>query len=132
MLARKVVLHDVADVEGFVCATIRRSGIQLPFDERQELIAEGICIMFELARRYQPKPPNGRFSGFAAQFLPRRLGDAWHSSHPEHRYITTPTGKRAWRYEPAPISFDGLEGGDLERAESRARPIAEFVRLVTT
>lgn len=129
MLPSKVALHDVCDVEGFVRATIRRSGIQLSFDEREELIVEGICIMCELGARYRPKPPNGRFSGFAAQFLPRRLGDAWHSSHPEHRYITTPEGKRAWRYEPPPISFDGLEGGDLERAETRARLIADFVRV---
>jgi hypothetical protein len=129
VLAAPVALHDVKDVEAFVRATIRRSGIQLGLEEREELVAEGICILFELARRYVPKPPAGRFSGYAAQFLPRRLGDAWHASHPEHRYVTTTTGKRTWHYEPSPISFDGLTGGELERAELTARGIGDWVRV---
>jgi hypothetical protein len=42
-------------------------------------------------------------------FLPRRLGDAWHKWHPEHRYVTDPeTGKRGWSYTPAMLSLDGL------------------------
>jgi hypothetical protein len=69
-------------------------------------------------------------------FLPRRLGDAWHRWHPEHRYITDPaTGRRRWHYDPPTMSLDGLyeaRGGDAgeslgDAALAKARTLRDFV-----
>lgn len=110
MLATTVQLHDIDDVEGFVCATIERSGIQAPEHEREELIADGIRIIYDLAERFEPHRPGysqpGRFSGYAAQFLPRRLGDAWHSRNAEHVRVVNEGGKRSWAFRERPISLD--------------------------
>lgn len=122
MLASLVTLHDIDDVEGFVCATIERSGLRnvISQGEREELIAEGILILYELAERFEPQRDGydqpGRFSGFAAQFLPRRLGDAWHSRNPEHRRVTGEDGKRRWVYSEAPLSLNEM----LDTGESNA------------
>jgi len=110
LLATTVQLHDIDDVEGFVCATIERSGIQAPDHEREELIADGIRIVYDLAAKFEPhragyKQP-GRFSGYAAQFLPRRLGDAWHSRNAEHVRIVNEDGRRSWAYRDKPISLE--------------------------
>lgn len=111
-VASGLQLHDIDDVEGFVIGCLNRSGIQSSPDEREDLIAEGICILYELARRYEPKREGhtkaGRFSGFAAQFLPRRLGDAWHAKNPHHFRAPDETGKRRWQYLEAPVSLDGM------------------------
>lgn len=110
MLATYVALHDIADVEGFVAGTIEHSGLRLCAEEHEELLAEGICILYTLADRFEPQRAGyasaGRFSGYAAQFLPRRLGDAWHKRHPEHCRVAGEDGKRHWRYLAAPLSFD--------------------------
>lgn len=115
MLAELVALGDIDDVWNFVAGTLNRferdAGITLEKDERDELQLEGICILFELAGRFEPHRPGyaqaGRFSGYAAMFLPRRLGDAWHRSHPEHKYVTDPqTGKRRWEYLKGTVSLD--------------------------
>jgi hypothetical protein len=138
LLPTTVALHDIDDVEGFVAATIERAGLGgLPKDEKEDLIADGIVILYTLAERFEPHRPGyaqaGRFSGFAAQFLPRRLGDAWHSKHPEHIRVVGEDGKRYWVYRERPISLDqyltpngesarspevGVPGG----SESRIRP----------
>ncbi len=119
MLESVVSLHDIDDVEGFVCATIEKfrnggrveRGTSITEAEREELIAEGICILYELAEKFEPHRPGyeepGRFSGFAAQFLPRRLGDAWHQKH-RHRRVAGEDGKRRWVYTEAPLSLDNL------------------------
>jgi hypothetical protein len=141
LLPTTVQLHDIDDVEGFVCATIERSGIQAPEHEKEELVADGICILYGLAAKFEPHREGyeqaGRFSGFAAQFLPRRLGDAWHSRHPEHvRVVNSETGKREWKYRETPISLDaflqppghggspGREGGEQHlRPASHQAPV---------
>jgi hypothetical protein len=95
-----------------------------------------------LADRYKPQmsgyTQSGRFSGYAAMFLPRRLGDAWHKWHPEHRYITDPeTGKRGWHYDQPMISLDSLTnaaGGDSDQSDRHflhAKPINGFCHAGT-
>jgi hypothetical protein len=110
LLATTVQLYDINDVEGFVCATIERSGIQAPEHEREELVADGLRILYELAARFEPQRPGykqpGRFSGYAAQFLPRRLGDAWHSRNAEHVRIVGEDGRRSWAFRERPISLE--------------------------
>lgn len=143
MLPTTVALHDIDDVEGFVAAAIERSGIRrhLEPSEYEDLKAEGICILYQLASSFEPQRPGysapGRFSGYAAQMLPRRLGDAWHQSHPEHRRLADETGKRRWHYLPAPLSLEAeLEGKpghsdeEIRRtAESRIRRPEEWAAL---
>ena len=136
LLPTKIRLHDIADAEGFVAATIERSGIRPAQPEHEELIAEGLAILYELAAKFEPQREGydapGRFSGFAAQFLPRKLGDAWHRLHPEHRYITDPeTGKRRWVYFEAPASLDGLlaHGGTSGAAGPRSAVEATLRQL---
>lgn len=139
-----VRILDVANAEAFVQRTIDASGIQYSPHEREELLAEGLTILYELAAKYNPgvggrDASNSRFSGYAAMFLPRRLGDAWHKWHPEHRYITDPTtGKRGWRYDQPMISLDGLtdtsdqdEHGGVDRFLQHARTITSFCHCST-
>lgn len=130
--------------------TIDSCGISYSPDEREELLAEGLVILLELAARYKPLPARpgiddnagrdrisgvrgGRFSGYAAFYLPKRLGDAWHRWHPEHRYVTDPaTGRRRWQYDQPTMSLDSLyeprgqapsaltdEYGDMKLANAR-------------
>lgn len=135
MLATQVRLHDIDDVEGFVNATLnafergdRPEWARLRGPEREELVLEGIAIMYELAGRYEPRrgehTQDGRFSGFAAAFLPKKLGDAWHRLHPHHRYVTDPdTGKRDWQYLQEAVSLDGLRepaGSDVGQPSDSA------------
>jgi hypothetical protein len=113
-----IELRDVADVEGFVNATINtefkgRRRLDLTRQEREELLAEGTAIMLELDAVYEPRraghTKDGRFSGFAAFYLPKRLADAWHRQHEEHRYVTDPeTGKRRYVYLKPALSLDQL------------------------
>jgi len=120
VLSQPIRLYDIDDAEAFVFATLKRFevavGFSLPDHEREDLAAEGLAILCDLAKRYEPHRAGyaqpGRFSGYAAGVLPRRLGDRWHAWHPEHRYVTDPqTGKRSWVYDMPPASYDALFGG---------------------
>lgn len=117
MLATTVQLHDIDDVEGFVCGTIERSEVRLTTSEHEELVSEGVIILYDLARRFEPRrhgyAEEGRFSGFAAQFLPRRLGDVWHASNPNHRRLTRPDGSRVWHYDAPPVSLDAEDAPEV-------------------
>ena len=128
MLTATVALFDVDDVEAFVQATLnrfcqansRRGHIVLAPDERDELVLEGLAIMQRLANQFEPHREGyaqaGRFSGYAAQMLPRKLGDAWHALHPEHQLVTQPDGKRRWQYERPSVSLDAITSEDGDRA----------------
>jgi hypothetical protein len=134
---RPVSLHDIADVRRFVCATLNASRIRFDEDEFEDLVGEGIAILYQLAETYKPHLPGyeqeGRFSGYAACYLPRRLGDVWHTMHPEHIYRTREDGSREYEYVPKAISLDAaferaaLEGtGDT--VECQILPAAKWVR----
>jgi hypothetical protein len=122
LIGTPVALLSIANCEAFVQRTIDRSTIRFAPAEREELLAEGLAILYELADSYAPglggrEASTSTFDGYAAMFLPRRLGDAWHKSHPEHRYVTDPdTGRRGWVYGAPMVSLNGLtdspEGGD--------------------
>lgn len=131
LLPRPISLHDVVDVEAFVNATLNKSELGFLPAEREDLVAEGIALMVDLAQRYTPHRAGyaqpGRFSGYAAAFLPKRLGDAWHRLHEEHRYVTDPvTGKRDWHYDQPVVSLNALVE---ERFLLGSRRPAEFVPL---
>lgn len=111
MLATKVSLHDIEDVWDFVHSTLHRQAIPCGHDEREELAAEGLTILYALAAKYEQRraghQEDGCFSGFAACFLPKKLLTAWHRLHPEHRYMTGEDGKRFWLYLTPTVSLEG-------------------------
>ena len=119
------------DAEAFVRSTLHRSGIRFEHDEFEDLVCEGLALLWQLAASYDARrgghAQDGRFSGYAAAFLPKRLGDAWHRRHPEHIYSSRENGKRQWTYYPAPVSFDGLLEHQPERADRHARPMGDWV-----
>jgi hypothetical protein len=124
MLASPFALRDVDDVENFVAATINRALPGLDESEFEELKLEGLAIMCELHKKFEPRregyQQDGRFSGFAAMYLPRKLGDAWHRLHPEHRYVTDPeSGRRSWIYDQAPVSLDGIAERAMHQSGQR-------------
>jgi hypothetical protein len=124
----EVDFRDIEDPSAFVHGTINkwcrptseRGPIILSLDEREELHAEGMAILCKLARDFRPHmdgyDQEGWFSGYAAMFLPRKLGDAWHRMHADHLLVTDPeTGKRRWRYLEKAVSLDALTGEDPDR-----------------
>ncbi len=110
MLSTPVALHDIRDVNMFVRNALDKAPVTLDTQEFEELVAEGLVILYELAGKYEPHregyAQSGSFAGYAAIYLPKRMADAWHRSHPEHRYITLPDGKRAWQYLKQTVSLD--------------------------
>lgn len=103
-------IHDILDAEAFVGRCIHTSGIQLPKDERADLHAEGMLILWELSVRYQDQRPGydkpGRFSGYAAAYLPKRLQDAWLRMHPEHLVRRGSDGRRQVTYGTRGLSLE--------------------------
>lgn len=101
-------LLDIDDVEGFVARCLVNSRVRCTRDEHDELLAEGITILYELANRYEPHRPGystpGRFSGYAASLLPRRMQDAYYRLHPEHQRRNI-NGKRVREHGEPPISL---------------------------
>jgi len=122
MLTATVALHDITNVEAFVRATLDDSRIRFQTGERDELVLEGLAILYDLAGSYQHQLPGyaqpGRFSGYAARYLPRRLGEAWHRLHEEHIYRTRLDGGREYEYLQPAISLDGIRS----RAQLRGEP----------
>lgn len=112
-------LHDIRDPHGFVHATIRRARLVLTREENDELHAEGMAILCRLAEDYRPHidghDREGRFSGYAAMFLPRKLGDAWHRMHPEHQHVSQADGSRRWVYGERAVSLEALTAEDPDR-----------------
>lgn len=119
MLAETVAILDIRDAEGFVQATINRARLVLQPDEREELVATGLEILVDLAGKYRPHidghAQEGRFSGYAAMYLPRKLGDAWHRMHPEHLLVTQADGSRKWTYREKAVSLEAMMGDDPDR-----------------
>jgi hypothetical protein len=105
-----VELHDVRDVDGFVNAAINRLGLRLSRDAREEMELDGFEIMCELASRFTPTHARrGSFSGYAGEFLPRRLLTAWHKANRgSHVRTRNGEGKCVWEYRPAAASLDQL------------------------
>ena len=97
LLGTQVRLHDVEDAEAFVRSTLHRSGIRFEHDEFEDLVCEGLALLWQLAASYDARrgghAQDGRFSGYAAMFLPKRLGDAWHRRHPEQIYASLGNGQ---------------------------------------
>lgn len=135
MLGRQCQLFDIEDVEAFVMMCIRRSGIKPDPTEFDDLVAEGICILWQMSQKYQhhragyDKP--GRFSGYAVKYMPRKMKEAYHRSHEHHLHRTQADGTRKWEFMEAPTSWDKLTAhtDDHHLDETRIRTVGNFIEV---
>ena len=139
---------DVGDPDSFVRSCIKRSRIKPENpDTYEELVCEGIAILFELADKYDPERDGGidpelcegtdgvaSFAGYAWYLLPLRLVNAWHRMHPNH-VLTTVTAedgskKRVWVYYDEPASIEERQQVHPEYLDyERHRRAGEFVAV---
>jgi DNA-directed RNA polymerase specialized sigma24 family protein len=116
-----VALHDVHDVQAFVYERLDSQFPNLDWQEREELAAEGMVILYRMAQSFRPRleghAQDGRFSGYAARYLPRRLIRAWHRLHPEH-VIVRQEGKERVEYRPAAEPLDDAMMASVMMAET--------------
>lgn len=111
-----VQLHNIRDAAAFVTSTLSRTNLTVDDTEREDLIAEGLAVLIEMANAWKPERHGngtGSFYGYASTYLPRRLIDAWHRNHREHTYATLEDGTRRWEYGHAPDSIYDSNGDPL-------------------
>jgi alkylated DNA nucleotide flippase Atl1 len=132
----KTSLRDILDVEAFVIDCIKRSGAPVQPHEYEDLVAEGICILYAMERKYIPKmagyTQEGRFSGYAIKWMPRKMKEAWHRMHEECTLQTMPDKTRRWVRRERAQSWDALQdqaanGGFVN--ESTIRTPGSFVAI---
>ncbi|MBA2360101.1 MAG: sigma-70 family RNA polymerase sigma factor [Actinobacteria bacterium] len=144
MLASKLVLHDVRDVELYCARILHRANLNLPHHDSEDLLAYLVETCWELSLGYRPNGQPHRFSSYAAPILSRRIIDwqrktrgrtTWKfATHTHHRPrpvlvsidSVTPELDRlgaslgTWAGDPADGSdpaFGGLQaGGDRQRS----------------
>jgi hypothetical protein len=94
-------LLDIRDPAGFVADRISQAGLLLTHEQREDLKAEGLMILCELAGRYEPHRAGyerpGSFAGYAAKYLTLRLQDAWKAMNPT-RTRRDEDGRRTTEY----------------------------------
>ncbi len=120
MLGAKVTIFNIRDAEAFVRSNLPH--VILSVDTREDLVAEGLRILTDMSRRYEPgrggqDPLTSSFSAYATKFLPGKLRDAWHRME-GHTLTTTEAGQRRWSYPGAAASLDAMQD---ERAEGLDR-----------
>ena len=107
---RPIPLWDLRDSEAYVRSVINASHLRLSADEWEELTAEGLAILAEMAARYQPRmaghTKDGSFAGYAAAYFPRKLRAAWHRMNEHHLTRTQPDGRRRHVYADRPLSLE--------------------------
>lgn len=140
MLSNKVSLYDIKDVEGFVIACVKRSGSNAPPEYWDDLIAEGICLLYQMAKNYKPKMNGydqaGKFSGYAIMWLPKQISQFWHRSQEHHLLAKDPeTGKREWTYRLSPVSYEVVASETTSMGTSRQEVtmlrVHQFVEVPT-
>lgn len=112
MLAERTSIFNIRDAEGFVRSSLPR--VLMTADMRDELVAEGLRILTDMAARYQPgrngqDPTTSSFSGYAGKFLPGKLRDAWHRLEGHTLTTNRDDGKREWQYPSKPVSIDATD-----------------------
>lgn len=143
MLRKQCSLYDIDDVEAFIIMCINRSGIKPHPREWEDLIAEGVCILWSMSLKYEPHRPGydkpGRFSGYAIKYMPRKMKEAYHRSHEHHLHVTQDDGTRKWEFKEQALSLnklmDPLHGsseanggvGRIALDETKLRLVGDFV-----
>lgn len=126
VLTHRVQIRDVEDADGFVTAALDRLGLDLSYDDRQELECEGLAILCELSATYRSGAAS--FSTYAGGKLGGRLIDAWHRLHRgEHIRRPSRDGHRVWDYQTI-ASLDQLRDQPAFR-EHAITPVAKFARI---
>ena len=110
VIATSIALFDVKCAESFVAANIHKSGVIVRDPhEREDLLAEGLTILLELASKYEPHRAGyakaGSFAGYAAKYLPGRMRDAYYGLHPEHIARRDADGRRVYEWGDKPMSL---------------------------
>lgn len=117
MIPTTVALRDIRDCVGFVAATMQKSRIIMSDDEKEELLAEGLCILQGLSNKFDTQRDGyaqaGSFAGYAGAYLPKRLQDAWMKLHPEHHVRRAPEGGRVYEYGSPAKSLDDPDFREL-------------------
>jgi hypothetical protein len=123
-LSAKVALYNIEDCEAFVRHCMKKGRVILDGDAYDELLAEGLVLLYEMAGKYQPhRDPSWHgastertkgFYGYALFLLPRKLGDAWHRMNPHHVQRTVEGGRRVYEYHRPAKSLDELAGQHFE------------------
>jgi hypothetical protein len=108
-----VALHDVDDPIAFVRKAVQLSGLRLSADEREDLIAEGLLILYRMATSYRPgfggrDPAGSRFSGYAIKYLPGKLREAWRRSQPGYVRTRQPDGRCRWERRGRAVSITAI------------------------
>lgn len=123
-----VSLHDIDDAHSFAAAIVKRSWLLRPTcaQEWEDAIAEGVCVLLELAAGYEEHRPGyerpGSFRGYAAKYLPLRLDAWWLRQHREHQVRRTSDGRRVVEFGEACLSVDvqaHAEAGDVLDSHAR-------------
>ncbi len=130
ILATKLSMGNIDDVEAFVQHCINKGRVILTPDEREELLATGLAITAELYNSYDASRDPGAhekgkgFFGYALYLLPRKLSDAWHRSQPHHVLRTQEDGSRAYEYlTPAKtIDDDVIQLADHRQVDDSVSP----------
>jgi hypothetical protein len=68
-------LHDVDDAEQFIAAIVSRSGLQLRWDQRQDLEQYLLIECWKLSLDYQPGRITKGFAAYATVTLRKRIVD---------------------------------------------------------
>lgn len=131
MLGRQCSIYDVEDIEAFVIMCIKRSGVKPMSHEWEDLVAEGIALLWAMSNNY--KVGVGCFSGYAVKYMPRKIRESYNrgSEHALHR--TQDDGTRKWEYYDRAVSLDALmeerrdDSGTPNLNESTVRLLGDFV-----
>ena len=127
-----VRIWDVKEPEAFVRATIVKSKLKITdHHEREDVVAEGMAILIDLAGKFRPWIPGyakeGSFAGYCSQYLPRKIWAAWHNMHPEHLLCMQEDGKKRYIYGEAPASLDEKIDQGLDDGPASIRVVGDFV-----
>lgn len=126
-----VALHDIDNVHAFVYACMKRSGARPRPEEVEDLHAEGVCLLYVMARNYKEHIDGyavaGRFSGYAIAWLPKQIKEAWHRGRPEHLRSVNAEGKKEYIALEATASLDDLMERQVTFDEWKLRTPGDFV-----
>jgi hypothetical protein len=116
----KIQIHDVDDATAFVNASITRSRARLTVEQREDLVQEGLRLLWALSLAYEPgkngrDPATSKFSGYAAKYLPGKLSDARHRLE-GHRHAMV-DGVRQWQYDQPTVSLEGMREENPDGAD---------------
>lgn len=136
----RIQVYDIRDAKNFVYTLLGWSRLaNMEFHEREDLCAEGMLILLDLASKFKPHMDGyeqpGRFSGYAARFLPGKVRSAYYKMHPEHLQKTNAEGKRYYQHGEQPKSYEELIereeapiNGDFCLSVEHARQVGDFVQ----